>query len=142
MTTLESEQIFAPSDHNSLIDTSTHMGDLGLEFGYPENSKRSKDKSKTKLWKLYFQENGRNLTMVKLPTFGKLVRVGLPNSLRGEIWEASSGAMYLRFANQGLYQQILAKYQNQTSTATEEIEKDLNRYASFVCVNFLFFVNT
>jgi hypothetical protein len=72
-------------------------------------------------------ENGRNLTMVKLPTFGKLVRVGLPNSLRGEIWEVASGAMYLRFANQGLYQEILFKYKNQTSISTEEIEKDLNR---------------
>lgn len=131
MTTLESEQVLSrpkAHDHNSLIDTSVHIaGGLGLEFGYPENAKRSKDKSKTKLWKLYFQENGRNLIMVKLPTFGKLVRVGLPNSLRGEIWEATSGAMYLRFGNQGLYQELLAKYKDQTSTATEEIEKDLNR---------------
>ncbi|CAO3614635.1 unnamed protein product [Mucor fragilis] len=124
MATCESEQIFQA---DSLIDTRVHIGGLGLEFGYPENSKKSKDKSKTKLWKLYFQENGRNLTMIKLPTFGKLVRVGLPNSLRGEIWEASSGAMYLRFANQGLYQEILEKYKDQKSTSTEEIEKDLNR---------------
>ncbi|KAG2212948.1 hypothetical protein INT46_008074 [Mucor plumbeus] len=124
MATCESEQIFQA---DNLIDTKVHIGGLGLEFGYPENSKKSKDKSKTKLWKLYFQENGRNLTMVKLPTFGKLVRVGLPNSLRGEIWELSSGAMYLRFANQGLYQEILDKYKEQKSTSTEEIEKDLNR---------------
>ncbi|KAF1804276.1 rab-GTPase-TBC domain-containing protein [Mucor lusitanicus] len=124
MATCESEQIFQT---DSLIDTRVQIGGLGLEFGYPENSKKSKDKSKTKLWKLYFQENGRNLTMIKLPTFGKLVRVGLPNSLRGEIWEASSGAMYLRFANQGLYQEILDKYKGQKSTSTEEIEKDLNR---------------
>lgn len=72
-------------------------------------------------------ENGRNLTMVKLPTFGKLVRIGIPNSLRGEIWEASSGAIYERFANRGLYKDILKKYKGQKSTATEEIEKDLNR---------------
>lgn len=124
MATCESEQIFQT---DNLIDTRVQIGGLGLEFGYPENSKKSKDKSKTKLWKLYFQENGRNLTMIKLPTFGKLVRVGLPNSLRGEIWEASSGAMYLRFANQGLYQEILEKYKDQKSTSTEEIEKDLNR---------------
>ncbi|GAN04350.1 hypothetical protein MAM1_0061d03810 [Mucor ambiguus] len=124
MATCESEQIFQT---DSLIDTRVHIGGLGLEFGYAENSKKSKDRSKTKLWKLYFQENGRNLTMIKLPTFGKLVRVGLPNSLRGEIWEASSGAMYLRFANQGLYQETLDKYKDQKSTSTEEIEKDLNR---------------
>lgn len=65
--------------------------------------------------------------MIRLPTFGKLVRVGLPHSLRGEMWEICSGAMYLRFENQGVYQDILEKYKGQTSTSTEEIEKDLNR---------------
>lgn len=65
--------------------------------------------------------------MIKLPTFGKLVRVGLPNQLRGEIWEIASGAAYLRFANQEVYQEILEKYKDQQSISTEEIEKDLNR---------------
>ncbi|GAA5803129.1 hypothetical protein HPULCUR_008604 [Helicostylum pulchrum] len=120
--TCESERMF---QQESLVET--HTGGLGLRFGYPENSKRSKDKTKTRLWKIYFQENGRNLTMVKVPSFGKLVRVGLPNSLRGEIWELSSGAMYLRFDHPGLYQEILEKYKDQKSTSTEEIEKDLNR---------------
>ncbi|ORE19170.1 TBC-domain-containing protein, partial [Rhizopus microsporus] len=115
------------SEHLCTANTPSPPGGLGLEFGYPEDSKKSKDKSKTKLWKLYFQENGRNLTMIRLPTFGKLVRVGLPNRLRGEIWEAASGAMYLRFANPGVYQDILEKYKGQKSTSTEEIEKDLNR---------------
>lgn len=125
MATCESEQIL--QSQNNLIDSKVHLGGLGQKFGYPENSKRSKDRSKTKLWRLYFQENGRNLTMIRLPTFGKLVRVGVPNYLRGEIWEAASGAIYLRFANQGLYQEILEKYKDQKSTSTEEIEKDLNR---------------
>jgi hypothetical protein len=121
MATLESEKYFSSDNSKSTV------GGLGLEFGFPENSKRSKDKSKLKLWRLYFQENGRNLTMVRVPTYGKLVRVGLPNLLRGEIWEVSSGAMYLRFANPGLYQDILEKYKDQESISTEEIEKDLNR---------------
>ncbi|KAI7864999.1 rab-GTPase-TBC domain-containing protein [Spinellus fusiger] len=65
--------------------------------------------------------------MMWLPDFGKLVRVGLPNRLRGEVWEACSGAMYLRFANQGVYHGLLNTYAGQTSISTEEIEKDLNR---------------
>lgn len=73
-------------------------------------------------------ENGRNLTMVRLPTFGKLVRIGLPNTLRGEIWEVCSGSIYLRLANPGVYEGILETYKGQTSLSTEEIEKDLNRY--------------
>ncbi|KAG1045709.1 hypothetical protein G6F43_011233 [Rhizopus delemar] len=120
MATCESEHLFQ-------VDLEASKGGLGLEFGYPESSKKSKDKSKTRLWKIYFQENGRNLTMIKLQTFGKLVRIGLPNKLRGEIWEAASGAIYLRFANQGLYEEILKKYEGKSSVATEEIEKDLNR---------------
>ncbi|KAI8342533.1 rab-GTPase-TBC domain-containing protein [Chlamydoabsidia padenii] len=65
--------------------------------------------------------------MIRTPTFGKLVRVGLPNSLRGEIWEMCSGAAYLRFANAGVYEDLLKKYAGQESLSTEEIEKDLNR---------------
>ncbi|KAI8880825.1 TBC-domain-containing protein [Backusella circina FSU 941] len=121
----ESEKMFRSSEkiHN--------QGGLGLDFGYPDekNSKKEeyKDKSKLKLWKLYFQEYGRNLTMLRLPAFGKLVRIGLPIPLRGEIWELCSGAVYLRFQNRGLYDEILLKYEGQTSTSTEEIEKDLKR---------------
>lgn len=65
--------------------------------------------------------------MVRLPTFGKLVRIGLPNTLRGEIWEVCSGSIYLRLANPGVYEEILETYKGQTSLSTEEIEKDLNR---------------
>lgn len=72
-------------------------------------------------------EYGRNLTVIRLPTFGKLVRVGLPNRLRGEIWEYCSGSMYLRFMNQGLYERLHREYAGKTSVSTEEIEKDLNR---------------
>ncbi|KAI7906001.1 rab-GTPase-TBC domain-containing protein [Cokeromyces recurvatus] len=124
LATCESEQVLRS---DNLIDTKVHTGGLGLDFGYPVNPRKSKDKSKTKLWKIYFQENGRNLSMIKLPTFGKLVRVGLPNLLRGEIWEVACGAIYLRFQNQGLYHEILQKFEGKKSTSTEEIEKDLNR---------------
>jgi hypothetical protein len=72
-------------------------------------------------------EYGRNLTMLRTSTFGKLVRVGLPNTLRGELWEMCSGSSYLRFAHPGAYEDLLKTYADQESLATEEIEKDLNR---------------
>jgi hypothetical protein len=82
--------------------------------------------------------------MLRLPTFGKLVRIGLPNTLRGEIWEMCSGSAYLRFYHQGEYDRILKEYEGNTSLSTEEIEKDLNRYGSDLnvstCLPFL--VNT
>lgn len=65
--------------------------------------------------------------MLRTSTFGKLVRVGLPNALRGELWEMCSGSSYLRFANPGAYEDLLKMYADQESLATEEIEKDLNR---------------
>lgn len=71
--------------------------------------------------------NGRNLTMMHASNFPKLIRVGLPNRLRGEIWEACSGAMYLRFMNQGQFQNLLETYKDKMSLSIEEIEKDLNR---------------
>ncbi|RCI03018.1 hypothetical protein CU098_009655, partial [Rhizopus stolonifer] len=102
-------------------------GGLGLTFGFPGDPKKLKEKSKMKLWKQYFEENGRNLTLSKTPHFSKLIRVGLPNKLRGEMWEVCSGSIYERFMNQGLYNQILEENKDKTSFSLEEIEKDLNR---------------
>ncbi|KAI9311928.1 rab-GTPase-TBC domain-containing protein [Dichotomocladium elegans] len=102
-------------------------GGLGLTFGFPGDSKKMKDKSKMKLWQKYFNEYGRNLTLVKTPQFGRLVRVGLPNRLRGEIWEVCSGAIHQRFMNQGFYTRILEENKGKNSFSLEEIEKDLNR---------------
>ncbi|KAI9283521.1 rab-GTPase-TBC domain-containing protein [Umbelopsis sp. AD052] len=102
-------------------------GGLGLVFDFPGDPKKLKDRSKMKLWKQYLQANGRNLTMMHAANFPKLIRVGLPNRLRGEIWEACSGAMYLRFMNQGQFQNLLETYKDKMSLSIEEIEKDLNR---------------
>jgi TBC1 domain family member 8/9 len=81
-----------------------------------------------RLWGEYLRENGHALTLVCFPTFHKLIRVGLPNRLRGEIWEYSSGALYLRWQNIGLYQSLLEQKKGVESPALEEIEKDLNRF--------------
>lgn len=72
-------------------------------------------------------EHGRNLTLLRYPQCTRLVQVGLPNRLRGELWETLSGSLYLRFANPGTYEQILKDNEGKTSTSTEEIEKDLTR---------------
>ena len=71
--------------------------------------------------------HGRNLTLLRYPQCTRLVQVGLPNRLRGEMWETLSGSIYLRFTNPGVYQQILDQNEGRTTTSTEEIEKDLHR---------------
>ncbi|KAI8341806.1 rab-GTPase-TBC domain-containing protein [Chlamydoabsidia padenii] len=102
-------------------------GGLGLLFGFPGDPRQLKDKSKMKLWKKFFKDYGRNLTISKTPRFSRLIRVGAPNRLRGELWETCSGSIYLRFMNQGLYDKLLEENKNKTSLSLEEIEKDLNR---------------
>lgn len=100
---------------------------LGMIFKYPGDARKLRDKSKMRLWREYLQENGRNLTLIRQPNFHKLIRVGLPNRLRGEMWELTSGSMFLRLQDPDLYQNTLKKFEGQASMAIEEIEKDLNR---------------
>ncbi|CAG8711598.1 20681_t:CDS:10 [Dentiscutata erythropus] len=118
-----------------LIDPKKELtvGGLGLTFEFPGDAKKRvlihllKDRAKTKLWIDYMNNNGRNLTLIKLPHFYKLVRIGLPNKLRGEMWELCSGAIYLRFMNNGLYDKLHKEYAGKVTPYMEEIEKDLNR---------------
>jgi hypothetical protein len=100
---------------------------LGMAFRYPGDPKKLRDRAKMRLWAEYLRDNGRNVTLIRQPTFHKLIRVGLPNRLRGEIWELTSGSLFLRLENPGLYSETLAKFEGQESLAIDEIEKDLNR---------------
>ncbi|KAF9990589.1 hypothetical protein BGZ75_000786 [Mortierella antarctica] len=108
-------------------DVAENDSGLGWIFEFPGDPKKLKNKSKTKLWLQYFKDNGRNLTMTKVATFPKLIRVGLPNKLRGEVWEACSGSLYLRSMNPGEYTKLLKDNEGKMSLSLEEIEKDLNR---------------
>ncbi|KAJ1952499.1 GTPase activating protein (GAP), partial [Dipsacomyces acuminosporus] len=100
---------------------------LGKTFGFPGDPKLQKEKSKTKFWTKYLAEHGRNLTTIRRSEFDRLIRVGLPNNLRGEIWELSSGTMYLRFQNRGVYEKYVNDYLDSPGPYADEIEKDLNR---------------
>lgn len=100
---------------------------LGKLFGYPGDPRKLRDKSKLRLWYEYTLEHGRNISIIRQQEFYKLIRVGLPNRLRGEIWELTCGSVYLRMQNQRLYKSFLQEYEGRTSFAIEEIEKDLNR---------------
>ncbi|KAH8197470.1 hypothetical protein TruAng_008365 [Truncatella angustata] len=100
---------------------------LGMVFRYPGDPKKLRDRAKMRLWAEYLRDNGRNATIIRQPTFHKLIRVGLPNRLRGEMWELTSGSLYLRLENPTLYADTLAKHSGKESLAIDEIEKDLNR---------------
>jgi hypothetical protein len=103
-----------------------NIGGLGMVYGFVD-SKKANEKNKLRFWLSYFKEFGRNLTLIRLPTFIKLVRVGLPNMLRGELWEICSGSIYKRFENEGYYEKLHQTNADIKSLSIEEIEKDLNR---------------
>jgi hypothetical protein len=102
-------------------------GGLGLRFRFPGDPKKLREASKIKLWTTYLRTHGRNLTLLRYPQCTRLVQVGLPNRLRGEIWETLSGSLYLRYSYPGLYDQLVDEVKGKQSTSLEEIEKDLHR---------------
>lgn len=102
-------------------------GGLGRTFGFPGDAVKLKDRNKTRLWLEYFLKYGRNICMLRQPQFYKLIRVGLPNRLRGELWEICAGSVHMRLASPKLYDSLLNEYKGRSSLAIEEIEKDLNR---------------
>ncbi|KAF3992111.1 hypothetical protein FT663_02428 [Candidozyma haemuli var. vulneris] len=106
-----------------------HMppGGLGVKFKFPGDARANRDKTKMKLWFDLFRVDGRNLSLIKTPMFYKLVRVGLPNRLRGEIWELCCGSIYLRLEHTDEYEKLLKDNEGKKSVAIEEIQKDLNR---------------
>ncbi|KAI0255728.1 TBC-domain-containing protein [Lactifluus subvellereus] len=108
-------------------DAPAFHGGLGLKFKFPGDPKKLREASKTKLWTTYFKAHGRHLTLLRYPQATRFVQVGLPNRLRGEMWETLSGSIYLRFANPGRYEQILEENKGRINISTEDIEKDLHR---------------
>ncbi|KAJ2822335.1 GTPase activating protein (GAP), partial [Coemansia erecta] len=128
--TCSSEHLLARSggsDAVSMADDDVYADCLGKTFGFPGDAKTQKERPKTKYWTMYMKEYGRNLTMIRRAEFDRLIRVGLPNCLRGEIWELSSGAMHLRFQNRGVYEKYVNDYLDHAGPCADEIEKDLNR---------------
>lgn len=108
-------------------DVKPPKGGLGQQFKYPGNLNLNVEKVKLKRWFDYFRENGQNVAMIRNKNFQSLIRIGVPNRLRGEIWDICSGAIYLRQINPGVYDSLLKDNIGKKSQAIDEIEKDLKR---------------
>ncbi|TFK39517.1 rab-GTPase-TBC domain-containing protein [Crucibulum laeve] len=123
----EDGSLISEEKENPVPRESTYHGGLGLKFKFPGDPKKLRESSKIKLWTTYLRTHGRNLTLMRYPQCTRLVQVGLPNRLRGEMWETLSGSIYLRFSNPGYYERLLKEHDGKTSISTEDIEKDLHR---------------
>ncbi|KAJ8094980.1 hypothetical protein PM082_010197 [Marasmius tenuissimus] len=108
-------------------ETTTYHNGLGIKFKFPGDPKKLREASKLKLWTTYLKTHGRNLTLLRYPQCTRLVQVGLPNRLRGEMWEVLSGSIFLRYSNPGFYLRILEENKGRTTPSTDDIEKDLHR---------------
>ncbi|KAJ3001017.1 hypothetical protein HDV02_000086 [Globomyces sp. JEL0801] len=103
---------------------------LANKFGYLDTKvvrTKAFEKSVVRAWQTYFGVYGRNLTLVRTTKFIKIIRIGIPNNLRGELWEVCSGSLHKRFGNPGHYEKLHADHVGYKSLSIEEIEKDLNR---------------
>ena len=88
---------------------------------------RPRERSRELAWIGFMQQHGRSFIMPKSKRFRTLIRFGVPNRLRGEIWEFCSGSLFDHFTNKNLYYELAEAATGHVSIATEDIDKDLNR---------------
>ncbi|EEB05840.1 GTPase activating protein Gyp2 [Schizosaccharomyces japonicus yFS275] len=102
---------------------------LGAQFGYPDglSTASSLASLKMKHWQSYFQALGTNFTLLRTAQLRQLVRSGVPNELRGELWETLSCSLYVRWKCSKFYNQWLKKLEDPAVDRDDEIEKDLER---------------
>ncbi|XP_056145039.1 TBC1 domain family member 8 [Lampris incognitus] len=95
--------------------------------GSDDHDSKSMEHVKERLWEEHFSEYGRGVHMFRTDKIQKLVAMGIPESLRGELWMTFSDACSELVAHEGYYANLVQKSMGQSSLATEEIERDLHR---------------
>uniref|UniRef100_A0A8C5DRS6 TBC1 domain family member 8 n=1 Tax=Gouania willdenowi TaxID=441366 RepID=A0A8C5DRS6_GOUWI len=102
-----------------------------LMTAFHQNQSGDKNKSleceKEQLWENHFSEFGRGVHMFRTEKIRRLVAMGIPESLRGELWMNLSAASSVMESHQGYYTTMVQKSMGHSSLATEEIERDLHR---------------
>lgn len=98
-----------------------------------QNDLAMRDLDSWKIWEDYFQEFGNGFSMLRTPRFVELINnQGIPDQLRGMMWQLCSGSTYLRFLLEGqnYYTSLLKTHTDdngEPSLVADEIEKDLHR---------------
>uniref|UniRef100_A0A4W6DNH6 TBC1 domain family member 8B n=1 Tax=Lates calcarifer TaxID=8187 RepID=A0A4W6DNH6_LATCA len=88
---------------------------------------QSMEQVKERLWEDHFSEFGRGVHMFRTEKIQRLVAMGIPESLRGELWMTLSDASSELESHQGYYTSLVQKSMGHSNLATEEIERDLHR---------------
>lgn len=103
--------------------------------GYQENIERESnaDHQDVQLrlqthWEGYFKIYGRGPSMiVATEQIHNLLKLGIPDIYRHEVWPLMCGATHKLNANAGQYQEYLSQESVRTSQASQDIDKDLHR---------------
>uniref|UniRef100_A0A8C8DXX1 TBC1 domain family member 8 n=1 Tax=Oryzias sinensis TaxID=183150 RepID=A0A8C8DXX1_9TELE len=91
------------------------------------NGNNNTELVKQRLWEDHFTEFGRGVHMFRTDKIQRLVAMGIPESLRGELWMTLSDASSDLESHQGYYSSQVQKSMGHNNLATEEIERDLHR---------------
>jgi hypothetical protein len=92
------------------------------------------DKENSEMWREYIKIHGGDICMVK--DFRRLREMiltggGMPNHYRGDLWMLFTGCWYSRPDNT-YYEDLVAEKSGKVGIFTNEIEKDVGRFVSFV----------
>ncbi|XP_059198701.1 TBC1 domain family member 8 [Centropristis striata] len=115
------EQVLRNTVNSEALMTAFHQSQPG------NNGNKSMEQVKERLWEDHFSEFGRGVHMFRTDKIQRLVAMGIPESLRGELWMTLSDASSELESHQGYYSSMVQKSMGQSSLATEEIERDLHR---------------
>ena len=70
---------------------------LGFKYGFLLETNRAHEREKEKEWMKMFEEFGHGPDLVRSPKFRRFVKHGIPNRLRGEIWDISYVLVFFLF---------------------------------------------
>ncbi len=98
----------------SMLEDNKHFSPTYIEW----------DEKQQERWYLYFLKLGNGPTILRSHSTAKLIRGGIPNTLRAKLWVLHSGAHNLMITTKtGYYQSLLHDFRGVESVAIEEIDK-------------------
>ncbi|GAA6225238.1 TBC1 domain family member 8 [Lates japonicus] len=115
------EQVLRNTVNSEALMTAFHQNQPGT------NGNKSMEQVKERLWEDHFSEFGCGVHMFRTEKIQRLVAMGIPESLRGELWMTLSDASSELESHQGYYTSLVQKSMGHSNLATEEIERDLHR---------------
>uniref|UniRef100_A0A3Q3N3L6 TBC1 domain family member 8B n=1 Tax=Mastacembelus armatus TaxID=205130 RepID=A0A3Q3N3L6_9TELE len=115
------EQVLRNTVNSEALMTAFHQNQPGT------NGNKNMEQVKERLWEDHFSEFGRGVHMFRTEKIQRLIAMGIPESLRGELWMTLSDASSDLESHQGYYISMVQQSMGHNNLATEEIERDLHR---------------